>query len=375
MKYLLATVLVAGALPLWAAQPPAWTTKPEQIAAARQLAADLNIVLKENAAGQIVLLDTAAKRSWVDDFQMQEVLVFPQLESLTVEGPSISDALAPRIARHTALISLAMRNTLISDEGIAQLKPLKSLKIIDLRLSPLVTDKSASVLASIESLKAVRVSGVNLTDTGLEALLKLPELSEVDVRNCRGVTQAGIQQLSVKQSLRTLKIGGLQIGDDVLKVVSKMSQLAGLSLDNCDISDTGVARLGSLPLQDFTIYQSGQVTDEGLAVLASFDNLKSLTLRDIPARCASLQRLPHPEKLRQLNVAQSGITDDDARVLGRFTGIEKLIVSETALSDAVIETLARLTSLKYLEMTQTQISAAGVKQLQAALPDCSIRSN
>ena len=168
---------------------------PEQLATAKKLAQDMGVVVQEDAAGNVVLLDTAAKRSWVDDYQMQEMLVFPQLQSLTVEGPSISHLVAPQIAKLTALSTLAMRNTLITNEGLAELKGLTSLKVIDLRLSPLLNDTALETLADMPQLRAIRLLGVNVSDRGVAALLKLPQLNELDLRNCRGVTKAGLELL------------------------------------------------------------------------------------------------------------------------------------------------------------------------------------
>ena len=357
----------------WSAEDGVWEPTAEERASAKQFAADLGVVVKEDGKGQVVLLDTAAKRSWVDDFQMQEILKFPELKRLTVEGPSITDQLAPSLARLSQLESLAMRNTLISDAGLSQLAELEGLKIIDLRLSPLLTDKSADTLGAMPSLRAVRVSGVNLTDAGIKPLLELPRLTEIDVRNCRGVTAEGIAALAGKKSLRVLKIGGGMINDQVLKTVAGMKQIRSLSLDNCDISDEGVLQLAALQLADFTVYQAASVTDRGLKILAAYKDLKALTLRDVPAKCAVLADLPHPEKLRTLNVAQSGITDAEITSLGNMSDLEKLILNETAITDAAVDTLVELKSLKTLEATQTQLSTDGVKRLRAGLPDCAIR--
>ncbi|MCH5375535.1 MAG: hypothetical protein JJ992_16315, partial [Planctomycetes bacterium] len=259
-----------------------------QIAAARQMAADQGVVLKEDAEGNVILVDTAAKRSWVDDYQMQEILVFPRLQTLVVEGPSITDQLAPKIAEAEGLTSLSMFNTLINDAGIAQLSGLKSLKAIDLRVSPLITDQAMETLAAMPELRAVRLSGVNVTDAGIETLLSLPRLSELDIRNCRGVTKKGIEQIGHKKSLRVLKIGGPKVDDEILGLVAGMDNLTGLSLDNCSITDAGVASLGRLPLEDLTVFQCANITDEGLNVLASYDRLQRLTLRDVGAKGISL---------------------------------------------------------------------------------------
>lgn len=359
----------------FAAEKPEGEATAEQIAEARQLAADLGVVLKEDKDGHVILLDTAAKRSWVDDLQMRAMLVFPKLQSLTVEGPSISDQLAPRIAEQASLTSLAMRNTLISDKGIEQFPALKLLKIIDLRLSPLLTDRSAVVLATMPSLRAVRVSGVNFTDEGVKHLLGLPQLTELDLRNCRKVTKDGIAATADKKSLRVLKIGGGTINDEILAVVAGMGNLTSLSLDNCDISDQGVEQLHTLGLTDLTIYQAASVTDQGLSSLRYFDGLRSLTLRDIPATCAALALLPNPDEMRTLNVAQSAITDEQVKFLQAMIRLERLILNETNVTDACIDDLAKLKNLKYLEATQTQLSPEGVAKLRSVLPECKIRVN
>ena len=346
----------------------------ERIAAAKQLAAELGVVVKEDAGGNVILIDTAAGRSWVDDYQMQEILVFSGLSSLTVEGPSITDALAPRIAEQTSLASLALRNTLVGDRGIARFTALGSLRVIDLRVSPMVTDAAMKTLAKMPQLRAVRLTGCNVTDTGIATLLDLPRLTELDVRNCRGVTTSGIEQLTARKSLRVLKIGGPKIDDEVLETVARLNNLTGLSLDNCDITDAGVAKLAELPLVDLTLYQCAGVTDKGLEVLAGYTELEHLTLRDVPAKGSALAKLPHPEKLLSLNMAQSGITDAEVAGLAKMTSLESLNLSETALTDAAVDALSKLGSIRQMMLTQTGISTEGMSRLRKALPDCSIRS-
>jgi internalin A len=331
-------------------------------------------LIREDAAGNVSLVDTAAQRSWVNDFQMMEILAFPQLQSLTVEGTEISDQLVPKIAELDTLTTLACR-TLISDAGLAQLTGLKSLKVIDLRLCPLVTDAAMDTLASMPNLRAVRLSGTNVTDTGVAALLTLPQLTELDLRNCRGVSDRSIRKLAAKDTLRTLKIGGSRVDDDLLDQVAAIKRLTTLSLDNCDLTDAGVANLKSLPLEDLTIYQCAKVSDQGLAILSSFPDLKRLTLRDVAVDGTALGNLASPEKLQSLNLSQSRITDAEVKQLAALTNLESLNLSETAVTDAAIDTLSQLAGLKQLVLTQTAISEAGRKQLAEALPECKIQTN
>jgi Leucine-rich repeat (LRR) protein len=358
------------------APEPEWPEyTEEQTAAARQMVTDLGVAIKEDTEGNVISVDTAANRSWVDNYQMEEILAFPRLTSLTVEGPSIDDTLAPKIAEQAGLASLAMRNTLISDEGLAQFAKLKFLKVIDLRLCPMVTNSTLETLSAMPELRAVRISGTNVTDDGIAAILALPQLRELDIRNCRGVTRAAIEQLAGRKSLRVLKIGGEKIDDGVLESVGKLDTLTGLSLDNCPITDTGVAMLAGLPLTDLTIYQCAKVTDKGVEILAEMDRLTKLTLRDVDVQGTVLSRLPKPELLVSLNLGQSKITDAEIGLLEPMKKLDTLVLSETAVSGASVDTLAKLGSLKRLIVTQTPITAEGVEKLQDALPDCEVQAN
>jgi Leucine-rich repeat (LRR) protein len=358
-----------------AAAPAAPKYTAEQTAAAKRAAADLGVAIKEDGEGNVISLDTAASRSWVDNFQMEEMLAFPKLASLTIEGPSIDDALAPKIAEQTGLTSLALRNTLVGDEGLAQFAALKQLKIIDLRLCPMVTDKSLEILAAMPELRALRLSGTNVTDAGVAKLLALPRLTELDVRNCRGVGKATFERLAEKKSLRVLKIGGEQVDDAVLEIIGKLDQVTGLSLDNCAISDVGVAKLANLPLDNLTIYQCAQVTDEGAAIIAGMDKLTQLTLRDVGVQGAVLTKLPKPDKLVSLNLAQSKISDAQLEIVAGLTNLETLVLINTAITDAAVEPLKKLTKLKSLDLTQTGMTNEGVQKLQAALPKCNVQFN
>ncbi|RLS30718.1 MAG: hypothetical protein DWH80_09230 [Planctomycetota bacterium] len=345
------------------------------VAAALKKAAELGIVVGIDKQGNVVSIDTASNRSWVDDQQMLQILVFPTLTSLTLEGPSITDKLAATIARCTHLTSLAMRNTLIGDDGIKRFSVLKSLKAIDLRVSPLVTDRSTETLAAMPQLRAVRLNSCNVTDVGVQKLASLPDLRELDVRGCRGVTSVGIGMLNGHKTLKTLKIGGPAVDDAMLAIVGRMKTISTLSLDNCAMTDAGIAKLTTIPLTDLTIFQNVKVSDEGLAVLSHFHGLTSLTLRDVSLTGTCLHNLQHPEKIKSLNLAQSRLTDSTISLLKIFTGVENLNLSETKISDAAIDVLVQLTSLKELVLSQTGISQEGATRIRKALPECMVELN
>ena len=362
-------ISVVPRVPL-AASPPATA---EQVAAARKMATQLGGRLKEDAQGNVIAIDMAAGRSWADDYQMEQILVFPKLESLVVEGPGITNQLIPRIVEQQKLTSLTLKNTLVDDEGIAQLVDLKSLKIVELRVAPVVTDRAMESLVKLPKLRAVRLVGGNITDRGVTTLLRAPQLRELDVRNCRDVTKAAIEQVAQQGTLRVLKIGGPAIDDQTLGIVARMQNLAGLCLDTCNISDAGLAKLDQLSPKMLAVQTCPNVTDRGLDILAHDKNLRQLTLYGVKAKGAALAKLPHPEELTELNMAQSGITDAEASLLTKMTHLESLNLSQTAVTDASVDVIAKLASLKRLAVSQTHITDKGVQRLRGALPGCVIR--
>ena len=67
--FLLWLVFLSNCAIAWAAEGGSdWNPSPEEKAAAKQLAVDLGVVLKEDHAGNVILIDTAAKRSWANDY-------------------------------------------------------------------------------------------------------------------------------------------------------------------------------------------------------------------------------------------------------------------------------------------------------------------
>ena len=99
---------------------------------------------------------------------------FPQARVVGAEGPGITDQLVPRIAEQQNLTSLTLKNTLVDDDGIAQLVDLKTLRVIELRVAPVITDRAMESLVKLPRLRAVRLVGGNITDCGIATLLRAP---------------------------------------------------------------------------------------------------------------------------------------------------------------------------------------------------------
>lgn len=78
-------------------------------------------------------------------------------------------------------------------------------------------------------------------------------------------------------------------------------------------------------------------------------------------------------RLRSLNLSEMRVTDAELENLKGLTALQSLDLSETRVTDAGLEHLKGLTALQSLDLSGTRVTSTGVRELQKALPHCSIR--
>lgn len=76
--------------------------------------------------------------------------------------------------------------------------------------------------------------------------------------------------------------------------------------------------------------------------------------------------------LRELDLANTRVTDAGLRHLEKVPSLETLDLTGTQVTDAGLRQLARLPGLRYLDLCQTRVTSEGVARLQVALPCCEI---
>jgi hypothetical protein len=325
------------------------TVSPEQMAAALGVLEEINGTVQQNEAGDVTELNLAGRR-WADEAQVTQILdAMPEVNSLTLEGRNMTDALGKLLASLPNLEVLALRDTMVGDRTLQQLAENQKLKIIDIRVGANLTDVGINALSQIEMLRAVRLIGCDITDVQISLLIdELPELTELDIRSSRGFTLTAIEKIQTKESLRTLKLAGAEISNEMIGPLANMANLTSLSLQDSDVDDDGLILLTDLPLKSLVLSGGLFVGDPGLAVLENYEELSQLNLSDTGATTAPLALLPNPEKLTSLDMSLTGIGDQD------------------------VDQLARFESLATLAIRSTMITPEGVARLEEALPNCRV---
>ncbi len=118
-----------------------------------------------------------------------------------------------------------------------------------------------------------------------------------------------------------------KVDDDLLANLRSLRLVERIRLDDCD-----------------------QITDRGLASVGTLG------------------------RLTELNLSNTHVTDVGIAKLAPLRRLERLTLDETAITDQSVPHLAQLTNLKELYIWGTQISGEGVARLRKLLPDCYIEA-
>lgn len=77
--------------------------------------------------------------------------------------------------------------------------------------------------------------------------------------------------------------------------------------------------------------------------------------------------------LKSLDLAFSNVSDAGIKHVCRLHNLEELRLEGTDVSDLSIPILSQMRSLKELNVEHTKVTISGVRELEAALPDCNVR--
>jgi hypothetical protein len=183
---------------------------------------------------------------------------------------------------------------------------------------------------------------VEVTDKQLLRLAELPTLQDLNL-SVKNLTQEGLSVLSQLKQLRKLQL-------DYIPTLDELDGVWGIE-DEWLQPLSGLNKLEELILAGF----HGDGT--GLKYIAGLTSLKKLDLGGASVTDDSLMHITGLQNLAELSLQGHGFQNGEA-------------ISE--ITDKAVKHLVKLKGLKSLNIKSTRISAEGVKQLEAALPDCKI---
>jgi predicted Zn finger-like uncharacterized protein len=141
------------------------------------------------------------------------------------------------------IVGVEFRLVKLTDDDLAPLSRLPSLRTLDLQYSEKITDKGVKHLTGLVNLESLTMRKNLLTDDALADIKKLPKLTSLKLADNR-ITDKGLIHLKEMTQLQALDLSGnSEISDAGLEHLKGLTHLSGLHLFGTKVSDKGVAEL------------------------------------------------------------------------------------------------------------------------------------
>jgi len=190
---------------------------------------------------------------------------------LGIEPRPLSEAEASRV------LDRLVRGQLALGEG-ATVTDAHRARIEELILRHLAEDAFLPLLARFPGLRVLELSTPRVTDEGLARLPGLRSLRELDLTGS-GLTDASLPGLARHRTIEVLRLGRTAVTDDGLAALASLEGLACLWLGGTAVTDAGLAHLRGLPKLRELALPSG-VTGAVAEHLAAMPSLQIVSLWD-----------------------------------------------------------------------------------------------
>ncbi len=211
-----------------------------------------------------------------------------------------------------------------------------------------------------------------LSAVSLFAVVLLAGLS-AEAKGDRESALARIRALGGKarSAVVSVYLEGTEVKDAAVKDVSELKDLQSLNLFKTGISDGALAHLdGMRQLTSLSI--SGPIGDEAFAHIGKLTRLRNLYCPSSVVSDAGTAHLKGLIQLESLTLGRSKITNETLPHLANMSQLRNLNLYDTVVSDGGLEHLRGLKNLRFIVLKRTNVTEAGVKRLQAALPECQV---
>jgi hypothetical protein len=165
---------------------------------------------------------------------------FMECPKFSDEGLKALAAIAPNLSNlnvHPGSSELS-----ITKDGIAALRPLKTLQQLVLPSAPGIDDDAMVTIVTLPGLRYLEIPGSALTDKGVKTLLKLKSLTRLDLTRTQ-LTDDACTDLAKMAQLESLDFGLTEISDDGLKKLKTLKKLRRMNLSQSNISKEAAEEL------------------------------------------------------------------------------------------------------------------------------------
>ncbi len=268
----------------------------------------------------------------------------------------IRDSQLDDVVTLSGLRGLRLSRSMVTDQGLAQLSPLRNLRRLSLAGVSNLSDAGLAHLATFVQLKHLDLALTRFDGTGLAHLQILPDLVSLNLMGMRRLIEMGWAEVGRLRALRFLdlsssagnadeRLGYLQRLDDLeelnlarnrldgsgLVYLAHLSHLRTLHLSQCPLQPDHLVHLRNLPfLEELSLVQVPPIDAEGIAHVAHAPALRRLNLYEALDSSDGLAHLLHAPALRELDLSGCVLDDAGLALLGQLTCLRALRLSGAA---------------------------------------------
>ncbi|MDE3196393.1 MAG: hypothetical protein KGN84_08615 [Acidobacteriota bacterium] len=270
-----------------------------------------------------------------------------RVTGVNLRGSWVADTDLRRLTEFPELATLDLSLTHITDQGMAELRPLRNVTDLNLYYCEYVTDQGIAALKDWKKLKRLNLHGTKASDTALEHISGIGSLESVNVGSTL-MTDVGLERLATLTNLKELTMGGNELGDAGLQALRELPTLTFLDLSGRQGTDKNV----------WTIVMS----NAGLDAVLSLKNLRELHIG-----CYSLNVGIEGTKFGE--IAATSVTPEWLEKMKALPNLEVLKLQGCRrIDDGAMKTLASMPKLREADLKGTGVTAKGAEALKEAKP-------
>ena len=230
--------------------------------------------------------------SWHTNDELNNIGLLSQLERLQLRGTRLE------------LATFQARRSMLSDAGLAHIRRLRRITVLDLRGNP-ITDAGIDYLADLSELQELDLGFTNVAGPGLNGIRRLPALRTLNLR-CTKISDSGLKGVELPTHLEKLDLSYTTITDEELQNLKPLLMLRELDLSGTGVTNSGLRSVSALANIESLSLDGTRITNAGLAHLAALGRLRRLSVRFTKVTDDAEKEVPWLARLSQFQRSSFG---------------------------------------------------------------------
>ncbi len=171
--------------------------------------------------------------------------------------------------------------------------------------------------------------------------------------------------------LDSIYLYNCNVADHDLDIFTRLgtNEIAHLKLGRTQVTDEGLAELASLQHLEYLELGHTTITGSGFAKV-TFTSLKKLSFRGCEQLTVDgFQQIVKCQNLEKLDLVESNIDDPFLQEIAKLPKLKTLWADHTRLTNAGLPYLYGMTQLRSFTLKKTAVTREGMQQLRKHLPD------